>query len=101
MPLRWRQIGYAPRPVPEPGDFDDPRIVVEAVNNPVGFEDDLPNGRQAKFGHDSPYFWKLGKQLRPGNESQTKPFGRSGIVGRDVTNRLLEILNGARERITW
>src|SRR5262245_39427289 len=93
---RGRQLGCASGAVPEPGDFHNLRLVVDAINDAVRLEDDFANRRRIKLRHDPSHLWKLGEYLRLGDERQTKGLGGGGIVRRDVTHRLLEILDGAR-----
>jgi len=50
--------------MPEARYFHDPRFMVEPINDPVGLEDDLPNGWDAELGHNPAEFWEFGECLR-------------------------------------
>ncbi len=49
--------------MPKPGDIHPTVSMVDTVNNAVGADNNLSDGRVDKFGHDTPHFGKVRQAL--------------------------------------
>src|ERR1039458_269743 len=79
--------------MPEPGDPDCFLVLIKSVNNAILPVQDLAGYSVGELGHKMPALRQVFERQGRINQGVTEPFGRLGIIERDVADNLAEVLD--------